>query len=99
GIDVLDLFLGGIGVVEAEVALAAILLSHAEIDADRLGVAHVQIAVRLRRKARLDAIVFAGPQIFLDELFDEVERTSGVVGLLTLILFRLTHGFAASIVT
>ena len=51
GVDVFLLFLGRIGVVEAQVAAPAELLGDAEIEADRLGVADVQIAVRLRRKA------------------------------------------------
>ena len=45
----------GIGVVEAQVALAAVLAREAEVEADRLGMADVQIAVGLGREARLDA--------------------------------------------
>ena len=52
GVDILLLLLGRVGVVEAQVAAAAELLRHAEIEADRLGVADVQVAVGLRRKAR-----------------------------------------------
>ena len=51
-VDVLDVFLGRIRVVEAQVAGAAELLRDAEVQADRLGVADVQVAVRLRRKPR-----------------------------------------------
>ena len=50
-VDVLLLLLGRVGVVEAQVAAAAELLRDAEIEADRLGVADMQIAVRLGRKA------------------------------------------------
>ena len=57
GIDVLLLFLFGVGVVEAEIGLAAEFRGEAEIQADRFGVADVQIAVRLRRKARVHAAV------------------------------------------
>jgi hypothetical protein len=49
GVDIFLLFLGGIGVVEAQMAAPAEFLRHAEIQADRLGVADMQIAVRLRR--------------------------------------------------
>ena len=50
GFDKLLAFLEWIGVVEAEVAMAAIFFGEAEIEADRPGVADVQIAVGLRRK-------------------------------------------------
>ena len=62
GVDVFLLLLHRIGVVEAQVAAAAEFLRHAEIQADRLGVADMQIAVRLRRKARDDAGVRARPR-------------------------------------
>ena len=52
GVDIFLLLLGRIGVVEAQVTAAAELLGHAEIEADGLGVADVQIAVRLGREAR-----------------------------------------------
>ena len=50
-IDVLDVLFAGVGIVEAEVAQAAELLGDAEVQADRLGVADVQVAVGLGRKA------------------------------------------------
>ena len=68
------LFLDRIGVVHAQIALAAVVQSGAEIDADRLGVADVQIAVGLRRKARYDRLEAAGLEIFVDEVVDEVRR-------------------------
>lgn len=49
GVDVFDILLGGVGVVETEVANAAVLLGNAEIDANSLCVADMQVAVRLRR--------------------------------------------------
>ena len=55
GVDVFDILLGGVGVVETEVANAAVLLGNAEIDANSLCVADMQIAVGLRRKSRLHA--------------------------------------------
>ena len=51
GVDIFLLLLGRIGIVEAQVTAAAEFLGDAEIQADRLGVADMQIAVRLRRKA------------------------------------------------
>jgi hypothetical protein len=52
GVDVLLLLLGRVGVVEAQVAAAAELPRDAEVEADRLGVPDVQVAVGLGRKAR-----------------------------------------------
>ena len=56
-VDVLDVFLRRVGVVEAQVADAAALGGDPEVQADRLRVADVQVAVRLRRKPRRDAAV------------------------------------------
>jgi hypothetical protein len=52
GIDVFLLFLRRVGVVEAHVADTAVVLRQTEIQADRLGVAEVQVAVGFGRKAR-----------------------------------------------
>ena len=72
-VDVLLALLGGIGVVEAQVAAAAELPGHAEVEADRLGVADVEIAVRLGRKARDHlAAEAAGAVVLDDDLADEV---------------------------
>ena len=61
GIDVLGLFFGWVRVVEPQVALAAELLRQPEIQSDRFGMPDVQIAVRLGRKARMNAaLVFIG---------------------------------------
>ena len=54
GVDVLDVFLDRVGVVEAQVAVAAVLGRDAEVEADGLGVADVQVAVGLGREARDD---------------------------------------------
>ena len=73
GVDVFLLFLFGIGVVEAEVGFAAEFRGEAEVQADGFGVPDVQIAVRLRRKARLDApAVLVGFQIVEDDLANKI---------------------------
>ena len=54
-VDVLLLFLRRVGVVEAQVADAAIIARQAEVQADRLSVADVQVAVGLGREAGADA--------------------------------------------
>ena len=72
-LDVLRLFLRGIGIVETQVGMPAKLVRQPKIQADRLGMANVQIAVRLRRKARLHPpLKFIGLQIFQNDVADEV---------------------------
>src|SRR4051812_29965198 len=68
GVDVFLLFLRRIGIVEAKMAAAAVLLRQAEIQADRLGVAEMKIAVRLGRKPGDDLLVPAGGEVRLDDL-------------------------------
>ena len=77
GVDILRILLGGVGVVEAEVAGTAVPLGHAKVDGQRLGVADVQVAVRLRREARPYARIglarlAPGLQIRLDLFLDKV---------------------------
>ena len=72
---VFGVLLRRIGVVEAQVADAAVLLCDAEIQTDRLGVPDVEVAVRLRRETGDDlSPEQIGFLIFLDHLADEVER-------------------------
>ncbi len=74
-LDVLDVFLGGVGVVEAEVAAAAELAGHAEVEADRLGVADVEVPVRLGRKAGVHtAAVPSVACVFRHDFAHEIER-------------------------
>ncbi len=72
GVDIFLLLLHRIGIVETQVAAAAELLRHPEIEADRLGVADMQIAVRLRRKAGHHRAVAFRIQIGLDDIADEI---------------------------
>src|SRR5436190_22363575 len=76
GVDVFLLLLHGIGVVEAKVAAAAVFDGKPEIQADRLGVAEMQIAVRLRWKARDDALGLAAGQVSLDHVANEIPGLS-----------------------
>ena len=65
----------GVGVVEPQVELAAVLLGEAEIQADALRVADVQIPIRLGRKPRVHAPARSSRrEIGLDDLLDEVAR-------------------------
>ena len=52
--------------------MPAEFLRHAEIQADRLGVADMEIAVRLRRKAGDDARMAAGREVGADDVADEI---------------------------
>ena len=72
GIDIFLLFLGRVGVVEAQMAAAGEFLRDAEIERDRLGVADVQIAVRLRRESGHDPAVLFGGEIGLDDVANEI---------------------------
>ena len=74
----LDVFRRRVGVVEAEVAAAAVLRGQAEIQDDGLGVSVVQITVRLGRKARDHlAAVFARSVVLGDDGAQEIGRRRG----------------------
>ncbi len=73
-IDVFLLLLDRIGVVEAEVAATAKALGDAEVQADRLGMADMQIAVRLGREAGHDRADAAGLEVGPDDVADEIAR-------------------------
>jgi hypothetical protein len=68
------LLLGGIGVVEAQVALAPKLGRKSKVEADRLGMPDVQVAVRLGRKTRLHPSSVPSPvrNILGDDVTDEI---------------------------
>ena len=86
-IDVFDVFFDRIGVVEAEVAVAAEFLRDPEIEADRLSVADVQIAVWFGREARDDAPpVPSGGDVRRHDLPNEIRRVQ------TLRLHHTRHG-------
>src|SRR5262249_54484707 len=72
GVDILLLLPGRIGVVEPQVTATAELLRYAEIEADRLGVADVEVAVRLRRKPGDDSAVASGCEVGANDVADEV---------------------------
>src|SRR6185437_10902653 len=72
GIDIFLLFLGRIGVVETQMTAAGKFLRDPKIQRDRLGVAKMQIAVRLRWKPRHDPAVSFGIEISLDDVANEI---------------------------
>ncbi len=85
GVDVLLLFFHRVGVVEAQVAAAVELGGDAEVEADRLGVADVEVAVRLRREPGDDPVDPPFAQVGGDDVADEV-AAFGVI------LCGSTHG-------
>ncbi len=77
GLHIVDRFLVRVGVVEAQVADRVVLLGHAKIKADGLGVADVEEAVGLGRKTGDNGLMLAAGQVLGDDLADEVERFGG----------------------
>ena len=74
-IDVLDVLFGRVRIVKAQMANAALVLDRdAEVQADRLGMTHVQVAVWLRRETCHRRGVFAASQVGSDDLADEIDR-------------------------
>jgi hypothetical protein len=81
GDDGVDEFLAlglGVGVVEAQVAGAAVLPGEPEIQTDRLGVPDMQVTVGLGGKARHHPGDCTRGQVLLDDLLDEI---AGLVGI------------------
>ena len=77
GIHVFDVFLGRVGVVHAQVADAAEFAGDAEVQADAFGVADVQVAVRFRRKAGVNARIFLFGDVFRHDVANEIGRGGG----------------------
>ena len=75
-------FLLGIGVVEAQIGVSAELVGEAEVEADGFGVADVQVAVGLGRKAGLHAsVVLVGLQVFEHDVAMKLEGRGSGAGL------------------
>ena len=72
GLDEFDVLFCRVGVIVSEIAAAAVLERGAEIEAKRLGVTDVQVAVRLRRESCHYLFMLARGQIFIDDVMDEV---------------------------
>src|SRR4051794_32983697 len=71
-VDVFLLFPRRIGVIEAQIAVAAELLRDPEVEADGFGVPDMQIAVRLGGEARHHAFVTPRRKIIRHDVADEV---------------------------
>ena len=73
-LDELDLLLGRVGVVEAQVAAAAEILGDTKTNADRLGVADVQVAIGLRWKSGDDPLVSTRFEIGPHDVTQKIPR-------------------------
>src|SRR5439155_10083400 len=71
-VDVFLLLPGRVGVVKAQMATPAKLLRHPEIEADRLGVADMEIAVGLGRKPGDDLAHPPGGDVGRDDVADKI---------------------------
>ena len=81
GVHVLGVLLGGVGVVHAQVAQAAVLLGGAKVDGQGLAVADVEVAVGLGGKAGVDShalILPALSDVLVDEIVDKVLAHGGI---------------------
>ena len=78
GVDIGLLFLGRVGVIEAQVTIATELLRQTEVQTDRLGVPDMQEAVGLRRETRDNLIGTAGLEFFADLVKHEVRGALGL---------------------
>ena len=72
GVDIFDVFFDRVGIIEAQVALAAKGFGGAKIDADSLGVTDMQITIRFWWETGMHVVEAAGAQIFFDGISDEV---------------------------
>ena len=74
GIDILHIFLYGVGVVETQVACPSEFFSDAEVHADCFGVSYVQVAVRLGWEPGVEAsAILPLLEIVFHDLFYEIE--------------------------
>ncbi len=71
-LDILLALLAGIGVVEAQKRTAAVLGSHAEVQADGFRMPDVQETIRLRREAGDDGVVLSAREVIGDDLANEI---------------------------
>ena len=76
-LDELLAFAQRIGVVEAQVGLAAELLGDAEVETDGLGMPDVQKAVRLRREPRNHVLDRVVAQVGANAVADEIPEILG----------------------
>ena len=72
-VNIFNFLFGGVGIIKTQVGLAAILNAKAKIEADAFGMANMQVAIGLGRKACEDGFVFSRLQIRFYDLFNKIE--------------------------
>jgi len=72
-VDVFNALLFGVGIIEAQVAVATVIPGDTEVEADRLGMTDVQITIRFRRKAGNYLRNLARGQVGIDDIADKFE--------------------------
>ena len=72
GADIFLILLGGVCVVIAQIARAAVLLGQTKVQADRLGMSDMQIAVGFRGEPSQNMVMPSGRQICVDDLLNKV---------------------------
>ena len=70
----LDIFLEWIGVVEAQVAHAAVFRGQPEVEDDRLAVAEMQVTVGFGWKAGVNLLIFMFRYVLGHDVADEIRR-------------------------
>ena len=76
GFDILGILFGRVGIVETQVALAAVFLSGQEVHNQGFAVADMHISVRLRRETGMDLGIAFILQILIDRIPDKVTADS-----------------------
>ncbi len=79
-IHILDFFVGGIGVIHAEVANAAELAGDPKIQANRFRMADVQIAVGFRWETSVDLRIRVTTDVRRNDIADEIRGTRRRLG-------------------
>src|SRR4029077_7429900 len=74
-VHVFDFFLGGIGIVHAQIADAAEFARDAEVQANRFCVADMEVTVWLWRKARVNLRILAPSNMLRDYVANKVRGT------------------------
>jgi hypothetical protein len=74
GVDVLHVLLGRVGVIHPQVADAGELAGDAEVQANGLGMADVEVAIRLGREPRVDLRILLLRHVRGNDVADEIGR-------------------------
>ena len=74
GLHILRFFLRGVRIIKTEIEFSAVFLCQSRIQDNGLGMSDVEISVGLRWESRLDMVIYALRQVFIDFLFNKIFR-------------------------